>query len=153
MTSQTRAIARLFDWWEITLSDTLLELLERQWEIEKTFRPIEAANGFWPQFANPDTDFPVDLNDPHAQAFVKDAMFRVAEEMFEAANHLKNRPWKQTQRETNHGAFHEETADFTHFYLRYLLIVYGRPQWALEAIRVQYLAKAEVNHQRATEGV
>lgn len=133
--------------------DSLLELLEEQWIIERKFRPVEGQNGFWPEFAYPVDDYPVPLDDPMGQAFIKDAQFRMVEELMEAANLLKNRPWKQTLRPVDREAFDEETADFLHFFLRYFLILYGNPSAAKSAMLRIYFKKAETNHQRYEEGV
>jgi hypothetical protein len=124
--------------------DWLQNMFIRQYELEIKYRgPIEGKlNGFFPQFqAN---DFPLDIDRHDTQAFIKDAMERIIEELMEAANTLKNKPWKQTQVITDQDHFDEELMDAWHFFLRLLLIRFG-PDDAAEATYKLYFKKSEVN--------
>ena len=78
---------------------------------------IEAANGL---LITPDC--PVNLDDPKGQARIKDFMWRVTEELGEAANCLKNKPWKQTHMPTDIDHFNEELSDALHFFIELLIL-------------------------------
>jgi hypothetical protein len=125
--------------------DRLELMFERQWELENKYRPMEMEKGHFPHFIHPEDDFPVDLSNDDAQLFIKDAMERVIEEMMEAANTLKNKPWKNTHVETDELHFFEELADAQHFWLRLWLIVCGGPKKAAAMMYGLYFQKSEVN--------
>lgn len=124
--------------------DMLENMFGRQWDLELKYRPMEANAGYFITHADPDHDFPVDLHNGHAQILVKDGMERVIEELMEAANTLKNKPWKQTHVLTDITHFDEELMDALHFFLRLFLIRYG-PRDAAKAVYRMYFKKSEVN--------
>jgi hypothetical protein len=125
--------------------DRLWLMLQRQWELERKYRPMEAGKGFFQQFPMPADDFPVDLSNEYAQIMIKDAMERIIEELMEAANTLKNKPWKNTHVDTDEMHFFEELADAWHFFLRLWLITCGTPDDAVRMIYSLYFKKSEVN--------
>jgi hypothetical protein len=55
------------------------------------------------------------------QIRMKDLAYRVVEELSEATNTLKNKPWKQTFVATDVPHFHEELADAFHFFVELLI--------------------------------
>jgi hypothetical protein len=128
-------------------------MLKKQWNLELAFRDIEASNKFWPMFSNPKTAFPIRLRDPHAQDFVNNAIFRVIGELMEASQELKNKPWKQTQKDVDYEAFKEELIDAWHFMLRLMLITFGWPEDTYQILTEAYAAKAQINQERQEQGV
>lgn len=72
---------------------------------------------------------------------IKDLMQRTIEEMMEAANTLKNKPWKQSEVPTDRAHFYEEIADALHFFVE-MCITAGMDA---EDLALMYLKKAEVN--------
>jgi len=119
--------------------DKLENIFSRQQELEDKYEDIEAANGF----NHPDGgDWEVGgLDDAHTQWFLKDAAYRVVEELSEATNCLKNKPWKTTQVPTDANHYYEELADAFHFFIR--LCMYS----GLDAEKMYrlYFKKSEVN--------
>lgn len=57
------------------------------------------------------------LDHRHVQWRIKDLAFRMIEELTEATNTLKNKPWKQSEVTTDKTHFYEELADALHFYI------------------------------------
>lgn len=125
-----------------TEGDWLQNIFQRQWDLEVKYRPIEGGQGYFPQFMT--EDFPLDLDSPQAQWFIKDAFERIIEELMEAANCLKNKQWKQTPTITDKDHFDEELMDALHFFVRLCLIRFGEGD-AAEAIYRMYFKKSEVN--------
>lgn len=120
--------------------DWLKNIFRRQFELEDKYEPIERSNGFYVP------SMPVDLDNNHDQLFIKDAAYRAIEEISEATNCLKNKPWKQTQLPTDLTHFFEEMADATHFFVRMWLYMFGpNPDDAAEAMYKFYFKKSEVN--------
>jgi hypothetical protein len=119
--------------------DWLENIFARQTALEEKYEDIEAANGF----SRPDgVDWEVSgLDDPHTQWFLKDAAYRVVEELSEATNCLKNKPWKTTHVPTDKTHYYEELADAFHFFIR--LCIYS----GLDAEKLYrlYFKKSEVN--------
>lgn len=119
--------------------DMLETMMQRQYELEAKYEDIERANGLYVPV------MPVDLDDARSQWFLKDAAYRCIEELSEATNCLKNKPWKTTQVPTDQVHFIEELADATHFFIRIWLYLYGNPKDAAEAMYKTYFKKSEVN--------
>jgi len=83
--------------------------LQRLWEeIEKLQRLYESQteSKLWKR---------VDLQSREGQELIKRTVFCLAEELFELTNALKNRPWTQTQYETDIPRLLDELADATIF--------------------------------------
>ncbi len=116
--------------------DKLETIFKRQLELIEKYHVIEKANGLLIT-----EDVPVDLDSAKGQQRLKDFAWRVTEELGEAMNCLKNKPWKQTQMETDKEHFVEEIADAFHFFIE-LCILIGLDAESLTNI---YLKKSEVN--------
>lgn len=114
-------------------------IFKRQHELKTKYDTIERINlGY---------DFPtgvVDLNDPTAQQRIKDFMWRITEELGEAANTLKCKPWKVTHMPTDEIHFLEELIDAFHFMIELLIMVGFTP----ESLTQLYLDKSDVNRFR-----
>jgi hypothetical protein len=120
--------------------DWLKNIFRRQAELETKYEGIEQDNGFYVP------EMPVDLDNHRDQLFLKDAAYRAVEEISEATNCLKNKPWKQTHVPTDKEHFFEEAADATHFWIRFWLYIFGPdPDDAAEAMYKFYFKKSEVN--------
>lgn len=85
-----------------------------------------------------------ELDDREVQIRIKDLAYRVVEELSEATNCLKNKPWKDTFVETDKAHFIEELADAFHFFVE-LAVTAGLDADALFAI---YFRKHAVNRFR-----
>lgn len=119
--------------------DWLKNMCRRQFELEQKYEDIERGNGFHvPQM-------PVDIDDALTQWFIKDAAYRAVEELSEATNCLKNKPWKQSQVLTDQQHFLEELADYLHFSIRIFIYLAGDPDKAAEMMYRLYFKKSEVN--------
>jgi len=118
-------------------------IFERQKELIEKYHPIEKKNGLLIT-----EDMPVNLNDAKGQQRLKDFAWRVTEEIGEAMNCLKNKPWKQTQMETDVEHYYEELVDAFHFFVE-LCIISGLTAKDLCDI---YFKKSEVNKFRQRSG-
>lgn len=120
--------------------DWLRNMFRRQAELEKKYEPIERVNGQWIP------NMPIDIDDHLTQGFLKDAAYRVIEEISEMTNTLKNKWWKQTQLPTDVVHHDEELADAWHFWIRYALYRFGPdPDVAADTVYRLYFKKSEVN--------
>lgn len=119
--------------------DLLKLIFRRQAELEVKYDPIERINlGY---------DFPqgiFDLDDPKAQQRIKDFCWRITEEIGEAANCLKNKPWKTSHMPTDQIHFREEMVDAFHFFIALLIHCGFTP----ESLVAMYMDKNDVNHFR-----
>ena len=88
------------------------------------------------------------LNDPRLQAELRSTAGFVVEELYEAINLLKNKPWAKTFRTTDADAFYEELADAWHFWLEFMILAGMTP----EVIAKHYFGKSQVNDRRREEG-
>jgi hypothetical protein len=88
------------------------------------------------------------LNNPLVQAKIRESVVYLMEEVFEAVNLLKNKPWKETPRETNPDVFYKELADAWHFWLELMIYAGMTP----DKIAKYYFQIAESNDQRRAEG-
>ena len=86
--------------------DKLDAIFARQRELMEKYHDIEKAKGLLQT-----EDIPVNIDDHLGQARLKDFAWRVTEELGEAMNCLKNKPWKQTQMETDRTHYEEEIID------------------------------------------
>lgn len=117
--------------------DWLINIFARQRELENRYEDIEESNGF-PRPSE------LDLDDAKTQAFLKDAAYRMIEEISEATNCLKNKPWKTTQVPTDQNHFYEEIADAWHFFVRFCIYA----GLTAEDVYRLYFKKSEVNRFR-----
>lgn len=119
--------------------DFLKAIFEKQHQLMEKYDPIESKNMGY--------QIPtgvLDLSDPKAQVRLKDFAWRITEEIGEAMNCLKNKPWKQTQMVTDETHYLEELVDGLHFYIE-LLIHSG---FTPESLVKMYLNKSAVNEFR-----
>lgn len=96
---------------EIPEGDLLEAIFNKQLELMKEYEHIESERGFITippeQFGHLDHRF--------VQYRIKDVNARAVEELYEAMNCLKNKPWKQSEVPTDATHFYEELADAVHF--------------------------------------
>jgi len=116
--------------------DKLEAIFDRQRELMEKYDEIEEQNELLQT-----ADVPVDLNSHLGQARLKDFAWRITEELGEAMNCLKNKPWKTTQMLTDQTHYLEELADAFHFMIE-LMILSGLDAESLTQI---YLKKSLVN--------
>lgn len=88
------------------------------------------------------------LNNPLVQAKIRESVVYLMEEVFEAVNLLKNKPWKETPRETDPEVFYKELADAWHFWLELMIYAGMTP----DKVASYYFQIAESNDQRRAEG-
>jgi hypothetical protein len=120
-------------------TDRLGAIFARQKELMDKYGPIERKNGFWYPHV-----IPMDMHSRHSQHYAKDMSWRITEELGEAMNCLKNKPWKSTHMLTDLPHFYEEIADAFHFFIE-LCILIGLDEQAIFEI---YFRKSEVNRFR-----
>jgi dimeric dUTPase (all-alpha-NTP-PPase superfamily) len=116
--------------------DRLAILFERQHQLMSKYHLIEAKNGCLTT-----DEVPVNIQTCLGQQRLKDFAWRVTEEIGEAMNCLKNKPWKQSNMETDEMHYKEEIIDAAHFFIE-LCILSGIE--ADDLFRI-YLEKNEVN--------
>lgn len=97
--------------------DKLENIFEYQLTLMKKYEEIEAKNNLLQT-----SDVPVDIDSPAGQARLKDFAWRVTEELGEAMNCLKNKPWKQTHMLTDRNHYEEELADAFHFFVELCIL-------------------------------
>lgn len=118
------------------VKDKLEAMFEMQRELITKYLPIEEKAGFLHI-----KGVPVDIDDPAGQDRMKETAWRIVEELGEAMNCLKNKPWKQSPLATDQLHFYEELADFLHFSLE-LFIEAGLDADKLFRL---YFLKSQVN--------
>lgn len=98
---------------ELPEGDLLRTIFEGQKELIAKYHEIEKRRGALvvdpSQFGSLDYRF--------VQWRIKDLAYRTVEELSEATNTLKNKPWKQSEVETDRVHFYEELADAFHFFI------------------------------------
>lgn len=120
-------------------SDMLECIFARQLELMEKYQEIEKASGLL------QTEMiPVDIHSKEGQARLKDFAWRVTEELGEAMNTLKNKPWKQTHMVTDVNHYMEEISDAFHFFIE-LCVLSGLGPKELYDL---YFRKSEVNRFR-----
>jgi hypothetical protein len=122
---------------ELIIEGDLFEaIFQRQHELMVKYHSIEEKNGL---LQTPEV--PVNIDSALGQARLKDFAWRVTEELGEAMNCLKNKPWKVTQMETDRKHYLEELADAFHFFIE-LCILSGLDARGLTGL---YFKKSTVN--------
>ena len=124
--------------------DRMEAIFMRQLELMEEYHNIERINGCV-------VIEPVDFGDVDrrdVQMRIKDLMQRTIEELMEAANTLKNKPWKQDMILTDRDHFYEEIADAFHFFVE-MCITAGIHSSTLFDL---YFRKSEVNKFRQRSG-
>lgn len=121
---------------DLNIDGDLLEaIFKRQRELEEKYHDIEKANGALCPSK------PLDLNTFQGQERARMLIYRVAEELFEAGNCLRNKAWKQSQVPVDMDHFVEELADAWHFFVQ-LWIELG---YTALMVTVVYFKKSVVN--------
>jgi hypothetical protein len=124
--------------------DLLQLIFDKQFELMKKYHDIESNNLGFEFPAVKTMGIGLDINSTRVQYRIKDMMWRVTEELGEAANTLKNKPWKNTHMLTDEVHYLEEIIDAVHFFVE-LLIMSG---FTPESLAIMYLNKNAVNHFR-----
>lgn len=124
--------------------DRLEEIFAKQSELLERVAPVERGNGV----AVPSPDHYGKLDYRYVQHFLKDLAWCTTEELGEAMNELKNRPWKTSFTQTDEEAFKEEVVDALHFFIE-LCIVAG---FDAEELHARYLGKHQTNILRQETG-
>ena len=120
--------------------DMLATIFAGQHQLMETYEEIERRNGC--VVVRPEYFGAVD--DRQVQMRLKDLAYRVIEELSEATNTLKNKPWKQTFVATDVDHFQEEIADALHFFVEFLITA----GMTAEDIFKMYFRKHAVNQFR-----
>jgi len=102
-----------FEHVEIPEGDMLQGLFDGQASLLPEYHRIEQERGF---IVVPPEQFG-QLDHRFVQSRIKDLKQRCDEELDEAMNTLKNKPWKQSEVHTDEVHFYEELADALHFFL------------------------------------
>lgn len=122
---------------ELPEGDLLKAMFERQGELVEKYHDIEKRRGAL--VVAPEMFGKVDHR--FVQWRIKDLSQRVVEELMEAMNCLRSKPWKQSEVEVDKPHFYEELADTLHFFLE-LCITAGLDA---EDLALLYYKKANVN--------
>jgi len=121
---------------EEIIGDKLNMIFNRQKELMVKYHQIEHESGLMQT-----PMVPVNINSYRGQARLRDFAWRITEELGQAMNFLKNKPWKLTHMETDVVHYEEAIADALHFFIE-LLILSG---FDAESITDMYLKKSQVN--------
>jgi hypothetical protein len=125
---------------ELPEGDLLKLIFEKQVELMSKYHDIEKGRGALVV----DHEMFGELDHRFVQWRIKDLAFRCIEELTEATNTLKNKPWKQSEVPTDRVHFYEELADALHFFME-LIITAGMDA---EDLALMYLRKHAVNQFR-----
>lgn len=98
---------------EIPEGDMLASIFAGQLELMEKYEPIERERGF---ITVQPEDFG-QIDHRFVQYRIKDLNARAVEELYEAMNTLKNKPWKQSEVPTDKVHFYEEIGDALHFFV------------------------------------
>lgn len=128
----------------VPITDLLVNMFLRQLGHKQQYDKIYRAKGLDPvsqgNWGN--------LNDARLQAELRSTLGYVVEEMYEAVGLLKNKPWKQTPRETDSEEFYKEVADAWHFWLEFMILAGMTP----DKIAHYYFGVAKSNDNRRETG-
>jgi hypothetical protein len=124
--------------------DLLVNMFIQQMHHKKAYDEIYRAKGLNPpaqgEWGN--------LNNPAIQLEARTTFAYLVEEIMEAFNLLKNKPWKQTPRPTDPEEFYKELGDAWHFWLELMIVVGMTP----DLIAKYYFGESKKNDQRRAEG-
>jgi len=98
---------------EIPEGDMLAGIFVAQQELIDKYHEIEYERGAL--VVDPEQFGDLDVR--YVQWRIKDLAYRTVEELSEATNCLKNKPWKQTEMVTDKVHFYEELIDALHFFV------------------------------------
>lgn len=118
--------------------DLLQMIIDQQHLLMRKYEEIERKKGI-------DSHSPVNVHTCRGQQRLKDIMWRVVEEIGEASNCLKNKPWKVHEVPTDVDHYQEELSDALHFFIE-LLITSGID--SADRVAALYYRKAKVNEFR-----
>lgn len=122
---------------ELIEGDMLKTIFAYQHSVADRMIPVERKNGVYiPE--------EVDINSPKDQEYLNTLKFRVIRELVEAAECLKNKPWKETHVLTDVEHYKEELADALHFFIELCIQVGITP----EELFQYYMKKNAINHWR-----
>lgn len=133
-----------FDDIELPEGDKLELLFERQGLLMQKYHEIEEHRG---ALVIDPAHFG-DLDSRYVQWRIKDLAYRTVEELSEATNTLKNKPWKTSEVATDRMHFYEELIDALHFFIE-LCETAGLDA---KTVALLYLKKNEVNKFRQRSG-
>lgn len=126
------------------ITDLLVNMFIQQFSNRQQYDKIYRAKGIQTvdksQYGN--------LNNPQVQAAIRESAVYFIEELMEAINLLKNKPWKQAPRETDPEMFYEELADAWHFWLELMIVAGMTP----DRVQKHYFKKTETNAERRETG-
>ena len=123
--------------------DMLDQIFRKHMDLMMKYHVIEKRNGC---LITPYV--PVDLHSHLGQHRLKDFAWRITEELGEAMNCLKNKPWKSTPMQTDVQHYKEEIADAFHFFVELCILSGISPQDLFEI----YMKKNVVNSFRQGSG-
>lgn len=123
-----------------TTHDMLAIIFDRQMRAWREYQRIKIENGYR---MVPEASLG-NLGRRDVQDAIRESMGNLIEELGEARNKLKAKPWKRTYSLTNVEDYNEELADAVHFFVE-LLILSG---WSAEDVFRHYFKKADVNQTR-----
>ena len=118
-------------------------MFRKQIRLMEKYHKIEKKNGC---LITPDV--PVDLHSHVGQHRLKDFAWRITEELGEAMNCLKCKPWKETPMPTDIQHYREEIADAFHFFVELCILSGIGPRDLYEL----YMKKNAVNQFRQGSG-
>lgn len=97
-------------------ADLLSTIFAGQRKLMEKYHGIETRNGC----VTVEPEHRGEIDDRRVQMRIKDLAYRVVEELSEATNCLKNKPWKDSFVATDRDHFNEELADAFHFFVELL---------------------------------
>lgn len=124
--------------------DILCTMFTQQRQLIKKYAHILEQRGFSPL----PEELYGELSHPEVQAHLRETASYLVEELYEAINHLHNKPWCQTLVLTDEGAFLEEIADAWHFFIEFHILAGFTAKDVFRA----YFSKAFINVKRQNEG-
>jgi hypothetical protein len=140
----TQAVLTIPNGEQVQIKDLLINMFLRQITHMTEYNNIYRSKGLsvveGGQFGN--------INNPAVQAKIRESAAYCIEELYEAIGLLKNKPWKQTARETDREDFYKELADAWHFWLELMIYAGMSP----DLVQQYYFNIADNNDQRRAEG-
>lgn len=129
---------------DLLVTDLLVNMFMKQMDHKRAYDEIYKSKGLNP--VGPE-DYG-NLDDPAVQAEIRTTIGYFLQELFEATDLLKNKPWKQTEKHTDPGDFYSELADAWHFWLELMILCGMGP----DRIQSYYFKEAAKNDARRQNG-